>query len=283
MSEQAEAEAVLAFASLFRRRTLMSTGAYMEPPPPSVSATDTEVEAAPVATETTDMDEPAAAEDTKMPILMVSPVRGSASTFNTSQNAMEHADSPSLSLQGGADSRGPSACWPPATPAEVRHTLRRKPLIEPASEKRRLQTYDAHGLGTSLSPRCVCVRRRQEQAAVNGHASPARSGAAAVGESGGGSNTPSPRTRSTPSPGAAAKAWRSDGVRRSSSFSPDASPPAATAAAARALLLMADGGSLCDSGLGVQEPGSEVACSDIMGGDDEHGQVRFQFRAGNRS
>ena len=111
----------------------------------------------------------------------------------------------------------------------------------------------------------------QELAAANVHASsPARVDAAAVGESGGGEhNTPSPRAQSTPTPGAAAKAWRSDGVRRSSSFSPDESPPA-TAAAARALLFLADGGSLCDSGLGVQEPGSEVAGSDMMGDDDEH-------------
>jgi hypothetical protein len=108
---------------------------------------------------------------------------------------------------------------------------------------------------------------------ANVRASPTRANAAAAGgENDGSSNTPSPRAQSTPSPGAAAKAWRSDGVRRSSSFSPDASPPAA---AARALLLLADGGSLCDSGLGVQEPGSEVAGSDIMAGDDEHGQVRI--------
>jgi len=130
VTEQAEAEAVLAFASLFRRRTLMSTGS-VEPPS---SASETEVESAPVATQSADMDEPAAAEDTKMPILVLSPVRGSDNTTSASQDAMERADPHSLSPQGGA-SRGPSASSPLATTEKVRAPHPATETIEPGSEK----------------------------------------------------------------------------------------------------------------------------------------------------
>jgi hypothetical protein len=122
VTEQAEAEAVLAFASLFRRRTLMNAGASVEPPPPSVSVMDTEMHAAPVATQSVDMVESAAAEDTKIPIMILSPVRGSENTSTTSQHALECTDS--LSPWGAAASRGPSAGWPLPTPAEVRATPR---------------------------------------------------------------------------------------------------------------------------------------------------------------
>ena len=80
------------------------------------------------------MDEPAAAEDTKMPILVLSPVRGSDNTTSASQDAMERADPHSLSPQGGA-SRGPSASSPLATTEKVRAPHPATETIEPGSEK----------------------------------------------------------------------------------------------------------------------------------------------------